>query len=64
MTIPHDKTLDPIQEARIDRAARALREHSMSGRFTVPWGKLPRSQKKKWIVAATLALNAADQEGA
>jgi len=49
-----------IRENRIDRAAKAIREHQMAGRFTVEWERLPKGQKRKWIEVATKAIDAAD----
>jgi len=51
--------LDMLTDSEIDAAAKALREHSMSGRITVPWDKVPKSQRKKWLSAATIVLRAA-----
>lgn len=44
---------------RIGRMAEAIRAHQMKGRFTVPWEKLPKGQKAKWIAVATVAWDAA-----
>lgn len=43
----------------IEAAARALRERDMSGRITVPWEKMPKGQRKKWIERGEAALTAA-----
>lgn len=50
-----------ITEAQIDAGAHALREHQMAGRMTVEWERVPKGQKRKWIVAATAVLEAAEQ---
>lgn len=51
---------DQIRDRKIERGAKALREHQMAGRFTVEWDKVPKGQRKKWIDAATVVLDAAD----
>lgn len=51
---------DQIRDRKIERGAKALREHQMAGRFTVEWEKVPKSQRKKWIEAATAVLEAAE----
>jgi hypothetical protein len=43
----------------IEAAGQVLRERDMSGRITVPWGKVPKSQRKKWIERGEAALTAA-----
>lgn len=48
-------------EAQIDRGARALRELQMKGRITRPWVELPKSDSKKWRIAAEAVLRAALQ---
>jgi hypothetical protein len=49
-------------EAQIDRGAQALRELQMKGRITRLWAALPKSDSKKWRVAAEAVLRAALQE--
>ena len=49
-----------IRQNKIDRGAKALRAHQMGGRFTVEWDRLPKGQKRKWIEAAAIVLDAAD----
>ncbi len=48
-----------VWSARIDAAAKALREHDMAGRITRKWADLPNSDKRKWAEKAIVALNAA-----
>lgn len=47
--------IDPISyNAGIEAAAKALREHEMKGRITVPWDRVPKSQKAKWLEKASI----------
>ena len=49
-----------ISEARIDAGGKVLREHDMAGWIiTRPWGQLPISDKRKWLLKARLVLEAA-----
>ena len=50
-----------ITAQQIDAGAKALRELQMKGRITRAWEKLPKSDKKKWILAAKTVLEAAQQ---
>ncbi len=52
-----DRTM--VWSARIDAAAKALREHDMAGRITRQWADVPNSDKRKWVEKAIVALNAA-----
>lgn len=55
------KTLgEVLRDDAIDRGAAALRAHQMKGRMTVEWSRLPVSQKKKWLIAARVVLDAAE----
>lgn len=47
----------PFNDA-IEAAAQALREHDMKGRITLPWEKVPKSQRRKWLEKASVALTA------
>lgn len=48
-----------FSERAVEAAAKALRERDMAGRITVPWGKIQKGQKKKWIERGQAALTAA-----
>lgn len=48
-----------FSERAVEAAAKALRERDMAGRITVPWEKIPKGQKKKWIERGQAALTAA-----
>lgn len=48
-----------MTEDQIDRAARHLRETTQAGKKLTPWGALPKSSKKKWLVLAEGTLKAA-----
>lgn len=48
-----------ITEDMINAAAHALREHDMQGRITRKWEAMSNRDKKKWLVKARLALEAA-----
>jgi hypothetical protein len=52
---------DLIRANQIERGAKALREHQMAGRITLSWANVPRSQKKKWLEAAAVVIDAADR---
>ena len=54
---------DKIVEAALERTARYLREYQMQGRITVDWGKVPKSQRKKWFDLADVALRALAGKG-
>lgn len=49
-----------ITEAKIDAAAKALRERLQQGKRLIDWSTLPNATKKKWREYATVALTAAE----
>lgn len=51
-------TRRPSFNDAIEAAAQALREHDMKGRITLPWEKVPKSQRRKWLEKASVALTA------
>jgi hypothetical protein len=48
------------EEKRIEAAAKALRDHEMTGRKTKPWDQIKGYQKDSWLLKAENILKAAD----
>ncbi len=56
----HKNIGEMIRDMKIERGAKALRQHQMSGRFTKEWDELPKGKKRKWIEAVTIIFDAAE----
>lgn len=50
-----------ITDAMIEAGAEFLRERTQNGKNLLPWDQTPHSTKKKWIILATGALEAAER---